>query len=270
MKYLYSIRYALYSIGILELVIYLIEAFTLYFFSSSAFTHFYVRKKKLSKQQKQILEEHVPFYQQLDVEHQEYFEHRLVVFIRNYEFIGRENLVITAGTRILIGASYVMLTFGNRKFISDAFDRVIVYPDIFSSRLNQQKHKGEFNPKYKVVVFSWKHFLKGNAIEDDNLNLGIHEFTHVLHINSIQNKDVNSLVFRREYRKLMNYIQDNKAVKKELIESDYFRDYAFENQYEFMAVLLENFIETPDEFKLKFPEIYRRIKRMLNFNFLNY
>ncbi|MFY0630418.1 MAG: zinc-dependent peptidase [Flavobacteriaceae bacterium] len=270
MKYLYAIRYALHSIGILELVILLIESFTLYFFNSSAFTHFYIRKKKLSIQQKKILEENILFYQRLDAKHQECFEHRLATFIRNYKFIGRDKLVITSGTRVMIGASYVMLTFGNRRYMTDVFNKIIVYPDIFLSQVNQRKHKGEFNPKYKVVVFSWKHFLEGNAIKDDNLNLGIHEFTHILHVNSIKNRDVHSLVFRRGYRELINYIQENKAVKKELIASAYFREYAFENQYEFMAVLLENFIETPKEFKSKFPRIYRRIKKMLNFNFLDY
>ena len=270
MKFLHIVRNILHSIGILELVILLIESFTLYFFNFSSFTHFYIEKKKLSTQQKKNLEENISFYQKLDAKHQEYFEHRLATFIKNYQFIGRDKLVITDGTKVLIGASYIILTFGKRKYMTNVFNKIIVYPDIFLSQVNQQKHKGEFNPKYKVVVFSWKHFLEGNAVEDDNLNLGVHEFTHILHVNSIKNKDVYSLMFRRGYRELMSYIQENETVKNKLIASGYFRKYAFENQYEFIAVLLENFIETPKEFKSKFPQIYRRIKKMLNFNFLKY
>jgi Mlc titration factor MtfA (ptsG expression regulator) len=64
--------------------------------------------------------------------------------------------------------------------------------------------------------------------------------------------------------------KNNKQVRDKIIASKYFRTYAFENQYEFIAVLVENFIETPHEFKRKFPRIYRKIKRMLNFNFLHY
>ena len=131
-------------------------------------------------------------------------------------------------------------------------------------------HKGEFNPRLKTLVFSWEDFMKGNLIEDDNINLGIHEFTHVIQINSYKKKDVNSLIFKQEFKTLKRLIQKDKKIKEKLITSEYFRKYAFENQYEFIAVLIENFIETPEEFKAEFPKIYDKIKTMLNFNFLQY
>jgi Mlc titration factor MtfA (ptsG expression regulator) len=65
-------------------------------------------------------------------------------------------------------------------------------------------------------------------------------------------------------------IQNDARIKNKLITSDYFRKYAFENHYEFIAVLIESFIETPEEFKSEFPKIYNKIKTMLNFNFLHY
>lgn len=163
-----------------------------------------------------------------------------------------------------------MLTFGKRKYITDVFDKIIIYPDIFLSTITKKMHKGEFNPQLKTVVFSWKHFKEGNLIKNDNLNLGIHEFTHIVHIKSMKRNDESSVVFKKEYKNLMNYLQNNKQVRDKIIASKYFRTYAFENQYEFIAVLVENFIETPKDFKLKFPRIYRKIKRMLNFNFLHY
>jgi hypothetical protein len=46
--------------------------------------------------------------------------------------------------------------------------------------------------------------------------------------------------------------------------------YAFTNQFEFLAVVIESFIETPQEFKLQFPELYFKIRQMLNFNFAGY
>lgn len=50
------------------------------------------------------------------------------------------------------------------------------------------------------------------------------------------------------------------------MQSNFFRAYAFENQYEFVAVLLEHFFESPSEFKLQFPEIYIKVKLMINYN----
>lgn len=228
------------------------------------------RKRKLSRLQKKVLVEQVDFYKKLNKAYQEHFEHRLAMFIRTYKFIGRDGFEVNATTKVLLGSSYIMLTFGMRKYITDIFDKIIIYPDIFLSTVTKKKHKGEFNPKYKTVVFSWKHFMEGNHITNDNLNLGIHEFTHIVHIKSLQRKDMSSRIFKKGYEKLIDYLQENKEVRKKIISSNYFRAYAFENQYEFMAVLIESFIETPHEFKSKFPRIYRKIKRMLNFNFLHY
>ena len=241
-----------------------------FLFDGNPTVHLAKRKKRLSKQQKEILVRHVDFYKKLDVSHQRYFEHRLATFIRTYEFIGREGYQVNAETKVLIGASYTMLTFGKRKFITDVFDKIIIYPDIFLSTVTQRKHKGEFNPMFKTVVFSWKHFLHGITIKNDNLNLAIHEFTHIIHVKSLKRKDMSSLVFRRGYEQLIHYLQENQELRERIIQSNYFRTYAFENQYEFMAVLIESFMETPHEFKQRFPVIYRKIKRMLNFNFLHY
>ena len=38
------------------------------------------------------------------------------------------------------------------------------------------------------------------------------------------------------------------------------------NKYEFIAVLIEHFFETPEEFKAKFPYIYENLMVMLNQN----
>jgi hypothetical protein len=54
------------------------------------------------------------------------------------------------------------------------------------------------------------------------------------------------------------------------MDSSYFRDYAFTNQFEFLAVIIENFIETPLEFKSHFPDLYAQVKQLLNFNFSKY
>jgi len=247
-----------------------ISKFLSFLFDRDPTIHSARRKRKLSRLQKEILVKEVDFYKKLNSKHQEYFEHRLSTFIRTYEFIGRNGYEVNAETKVLLGASYVMLTFGKRKYITDVFDKIIVFPDIFLSTVTRKPHKGEFNPKLKTVVFSWKHFLEGNRIKNDNLNLGIHEFTHIVHIKSMKRRDESSVVFKKEYKNLMRYLQNNKQVRDKIIASSYFRTYAFENQYEFIAVLVENFIETPKEFRSKFPRIYKKVKRMLNFNFLHY
>lgn len=234
------------------------------------FVHFYVRLKNLTPKQQSILKQQFSFYNKLSKKQQLYFEHRVASFISDKTFIGRENLIISDEVKILISATAVMLTFGFRDFYIGLIDRIFVYPKAFYSKANQEYHKGEFNPKLKALVLSWKDFKEGYNIGDDNLNLGIHEFTHAIHLNSIKEKDVSSTIFRDSFNELTSLLTTNKLIKEELITSKYFRTYAFTNQYEFVAVLIEYFIETPLEFKNRFPEIYAKVKQMLNFHFAGY
>ena len=234
------------------------------------FVHAYLKLKKLPVGQRAILETQFIFYTKLSAKEQTYFEHRVVSFIKYKNFIGRSGLEMTDEVKVLISSTAVMLTFGFRDYYIGLIDKIFVYPDAFYSNTNRDYHKGEFNPKLKALVLSWYDFKQGYNIGDDNLNLGIHEFAHAIHFNSIKEKDVSSTLFRDSFNELTTLLSNNKSLRKELIESKYFRAYAFTNQFEFLAVLIEYFMETPLDFKNQFPSIYDKVKQMLNFNFAGY
>lgn len=239
-------------------------------FKKPFFTHLYLRKLSLSAQQLHILKNEFKFYRKLSPTQQRYFEHRVTKFIKAHQFIGKEGLQITEQIQVLIAATATMLTFGYREYKLKVIDKVLVYPRVFYSTLNKQYHKGELNPGYKAIVFSWEHFLKGYEIDNDNLNLGIHEFIHAIHINAYQQNDITAVIFLNSYAELSQFLDANDSYKARLIASDYIRHYAYENQFEFIAVLVECFIETPQEFRAQFPEVYTKIKQMLNFDFKGY
>lgn len=234
------------------------------------FNHVYFRLRKLTPVQHSILKKECSFYGKLSNKHKQYFEHRVATFIRVNKFVPKEGLIITDQMKVLIAATAIMLTFGFRKYLLNLVNTIIIYPKSFYSNTNEAYHKGEFNPQLKVIVFSWEDFLHGYKIGDDNLNLGIHEFGHVIHINALHNSDTNSIIFNQKFRELTEYLQKHKLVRENLIASKYFRAYAYTNHYEFFAVLLENFIETPVEFKSQFPRLYANMKQMLNFNYAGY
>lgn len=227
-------------------------------------------KKDLSKDQISILKREFVFYERLNAKEQDVFRHRLSKFINKKEFVGRDGIEATEEKKLLISATAVMLTFGFRRFCINLIDRVVIYPKAYYSNINETYHKGETNPQLKTIVFSWEDFKEGYRIGDDNLNLGIHEFGHAIHLNAFNDNDISSLIFKRGFEVLISYLQDHQDVKERLIASKYFRAYAYTNHYEFFAVLLENFMETPDQFKANFPEIYKQIQLMLNFRFAGY
>ncbi|WP_248905549.1 zinc-dependent peptidase [Flavobacterium sp. K5-23] len=194
----------------------------------------------------------------------EYFEHRAAAFIVKYQFIGKGGFVVTDQAKVLVSATFVMLTFGMRHYLINVFDKIIIYPELYFSTVNQEFHKGEFNPRVKALVFSWKDFQEGFYFENDNLNLGLHEFGHALHFHGLKSRDQSSIVFSDAYVNMQEYlVQPN--VLNQLVTSKYFRIYAYTNQAEFLAVVLEHFFETPQNFKKEFPELYNNVKIMINY-----
>lgn len=234
------------------------------------YNHFYFSLKRLNANQITVLKAQFLFYRRLNSKEKRYFEHRVASFITDKDFIGRDNVVITDEIKVLISATAVMLTFGFRDFYIGLISKIIIYPKAFYSNTNKNYHKGEFNPKLATLVISWEDFQKGFTNNRDNINLGIHEFTHAIHINSIKERDISSTIFSDSFKELSHLLASNETLRNDLMASDYFRKYAFTNQFEFLAVAIENFIETPKEFKLQFPEVYSKVKQMLNFNVAGY
>jgi hypothetical protein len=253
--------------GILFLIIVIfriIEPAYMMVFNKPLYLYFYLFPKKLSINQKQILVNEFPFYKKLSNRKKIYFEHRVKGFINHYQFIGKEELLVTDEMKVIIAGTYIMLTFGMRDYLIDLFKTIIIYPSIYFSNRNQKYHKGEFNPIMKAVVFSWEDFVLGHRITNDNLNLGLHEFSHVLHFNCLKSNNPSAIIFYDEFNQVVKYFTDQN-LNNELHEKGYFRLYAYENQFEFIAVILEHFFETPQIFKNEYPELYQNVSSMINF-----
>lgn len=236
------------------------------------FRHFYIYKRTLSKSQKNKLKNKFSFYAKLSNKDKRIFEHRVSKFLKQHYFESRQDEEITETKKILIAATAIMLTFGYRNYTINTVEGFIIYPGAFYSRTNKAYHKGEFNLGLKIIVLSWKDFLEGYDISNDNFNLGIHEFVHAMHLEFIRTRTTNisAAIFINAFNELRAFLDSNIVYKEKLIASRYIRDYGYTNQFEFAAVIVESFIETPKKFKQQFPEMYGYVKQMLNFNFSNY
>ncbi len=233
-----------------------------YFYRRPLYTHLYFYLKKLPDREQFVLRNEVDYYKKLPDKKKKYFEHRVAVFLEKHPIVSREGLGVTPQMRVLIASASVSLTFGLQRYTYTSFRTILVYPDIYFSTITEQYHKGEFNPRDKVLVFSWKHFLQGNEVVGDNINLGIHEFAHALHF-EMKKDHPNSYHFKKYFMMLLLEIRKQEKREK-LRASTYFRDYAFENKYEFLAVLVENYFESPEVFQQEFPFFFEKIKKMLN------
>lgn len=234
-------------------------------YSRPLYVHFYPVRKKLHPLQISFLESNHAFYWRLSPKYKSYFGHRVATFLESFAFAGREGLVVNDAMKLQIAATSVMLTFGMRNYLHRSLSVIVLYPDIYLSG-NGEYHKGEFNPAARAVVFSWKHFTEGLNYASDNLNLGLHEFTHVMHFDARRYKgNGGSLaMYSDTFREITGYLADLQK-RENLITTGYFREYAYTSEFEFVAVLLEHFFETPAEFEQKFPELYHLVKKMINY-----
>ena len=233
-------------------------------FGKPIYTHFYIRLKRLNEQQKSILKLKSLFYRRLPQREKRFFEHRVKRFIEDKEFLRRDGEKIIEEMYIIIAATAVMLTFGMRNYLIKSVKRILIYPDQYESLISQEYHLGEYNKALQTIVFSWKHFMEGIEDTSDNLNLGVHEFSHALSIESLKSSNINAVLFADGLDKINMLFQDKKYMSK-LKRTQYFRAYALTNKYEFFAVTMEHFIETPRAFKSHFPEVHNILKKMLNY-----
>lgn len=232
------------------------------------FRHYWVYRK-IAPSQEAILQDEFYFYTLLSEKYQKQFRHRVATFIRNKKFVGREGLEVTERMKTLVAAVGCMLSFGRKHYDYELIEFILLYPQEFYSALNEHHHKGEFNPRGRALVLSWKDFELGYRITDDNLNLGIHEFMHAMQLEAKKSRDIDATRFAKQFQNILKRLT-HKEVKDRLDETRYFREYAFTNQYEFMAVLAEYFIESPQDFKEHFPQLYDHTQKLLNFRFAGY
>lgn len=259
------------GIVVYKLFLFLEMAYVEYINKQLFFNHIYFKKRSLGSHYAYFLRKQFNFYQKLNYRQQKNFEHRMQHFIDSKQFIGK-GVLVTDEMKALIAATATKITFGLRDYKLPLLNKVLIYPDAYFSTANEVYHKGEFNPAYGALVFSWKHIVEGYEIHDDNVNLAIHETVHAIHFNYLRkrSRSTSAAIFLDSYNELAKFLNNNHHYRANLIASNYLRAYAHTNQYEFLAVLIETFIETPSDFQRLFPEVYTKVKQMLNFNFSGY
>ncbi|MCB0735338.1 MAG: zinc-dependent peptidase [Flavobacteriales bacterium] len=200
------------------------------------------------------------YYKNLSEEGRLRFIKRVRYLCMEKNFIGMDGLEITDQMRVLICAEMVRITFGRKRFKLGGFTTIRLYPGIFYSRLIKRNVKGLTGRGF--LALSWPDFLLGIEHPDDNLNLGLHEIAHALHIASF--KGMSDMAEFQEYfgfwsRGALPFFQEMRQG-----EHDYLREYGSTNFHEFFAVVIEHFFETPEEFCRQIPELYWRTAVLLN------
>lgn len=144
-----------------------------------------VAENTMNETDRQILLNHVAYYQYLDQNNRVKFEQLLLDFL-SYVRVEGIDLVPDATDRLLIASSAIIPVFGFGKWKYQNLHAVILYPDTFNKDF--QFEGGDRNILGMVgtgymngqMILSRSALLEGFSISTDKENTAIHEFVHLL------------------------------------------------------------------------------------------
>lgn len=218
--------------------------------------------RPLPKEQLAAIEKYNTFYQKLPPKSKSIFLRKVKQFNFTKTYIPRHMPEVSDEMKGMIASAAVQLTFGLPAIVLEHFERILVYPDQYYSLINRMYHKGEVNPRFKIIVLSWRAFVEGFANPHDGINLGLHEMAHALKLENIIDNDEYNFFDRKEYAK-WQAIANAETPKIRQGEESLFRPYAGTNEDEFFAIGIELYFEKPQELFDYNTELYQVLSNLL-------
>lgn len=206
-------------------------------------------------------ESNFQYYTTLSDHFKKRFVQRCLHFMESKIISGAEGFYITNKIKAIVSASAVQLTMGHDTWDYDHFMRIIIHPQKFLNKPTQQHFKGETNLQ-GYIKLSWLSFINGYKHPHDNINLGLHEFSHALRFNSIRGneQDYYTKYFFRMW--LGTAYEAFYHIKKG--KQTIFREYGGTNINEFISVCFEHYFESPQQIKKAYPHLYYNTAILLN------
>jgi len=216
------------------------------------------------QQWRALLIQHVAFYNRLTPPQRTKFENRVHTFLLNVQIVGVDTEVAHLD-RILIASGAIIPIFGFEAWHYSNLEVVEVYPDKFLIPNTQQYANGlvGWGKMEGKVMLSRKALVHGFYDNNDQKNVAIHEFVHVL--------DMQDGKIDGKLGKIMKEIDINPWLqiiqnKMNAIHTgnSSIRDYGKTSNAEFLAVVSEFFFESPEKMKTEHPELYQFLDRFYN------
>jgi Mlc titration factor MtfA (ptsG expression regulator) len=218
---------------------------------------------------RELLSQHVSYYQKLSAAEQIEFESLIASFTENVRIEG-VGLEVTEQDKVLVAASAVIPIFGYKEWRYQNLTNVILYPDTFN---NDFQFEGDNDGSRNIMgmvgsgymngqmLLSRAALYKGFSSGSGKQNTGIHEFVHLLDKADGATDGVPEHLLGHDYAtpwlKMMHY--EMGRIQKG--NSD-INPYAATNEAEFLAVASEYFFEKPEQLQAKHPELYEQLCRM--------
>ena len=217
---------------------------------------------------RKILEEHVPFYKNLDDDRKQEFENRIQHFLASTRITGIKTTVEDID-RVLIASSAVIPIFNFSGWEYVNLHEVLLYPDSFDHEFQQEgAHRsiigmvgsGGMN---HVMILSQHELRQAFINKTGKTNTAIHEFVHLVDKTDGTIDGVPEFIVEKKY--ILPWLQlMRKEIELILKDRSDIDPYGATNEAEFFAVVSEYFFERPKLLKEKHPDLYKLLSEIFN------
>lgn len=221
----------------------------------------------------EILRRNCPPAAELSAEDQQRLRELVQIFIAEKYWEGCNGLTLTDEMQVTIAAHACRLLLGFRDKHFDRLQTVLVYPDRYVAREQNQLPGGVVSESLGIrlgeawtggpVILSWASILEDIAGENPGHNVVLHEFAHVLDmedfgadgtppLHSAHQYETWRAVMTAEFERLQKRIQRGQIT--------FLDAYGATDAAEFFAVVTESFFERAEELQAHHPELYDIIR----------
>ena len=220
----------------------------------------------LPENYREVLNDYVKFYQQLDEEGKELFEKRVEHFLSAVQITG-VNAVVEDIDRLLIAAGAIIPVYAIPDWQYINLHEVLLYPGAFNEDFDQGGTNrpisgmvGTGAMQHVMIINKWQ-LRQGFINNKDAHNTAIHEFVHLIDKMDGTFDGVPEIILERKYINRWKNIMDSTIRQMKTHGSD-IDMYGATNQTEFFAVISEYFFEQPDLLKVNHPELCEMLERI--------
>lgn len=220
---------------------------------------------------KEILNQHVWFYKELDEKKKLLFEKIIQLFLTSKKIQGI-NTEVDDQVRLLVAASAIIPTFAFPAFDYPELTEVLIYPKSFSKEFEmdganraEENIEGMVGNRYMnhSLLLSKPALLAGFNGRKGEENVGIHEFVHLLDREDGEVDGVPERLAASNYTLPWMHLIKKEMSRIKKGDSD-INPYAITNNAEFLAVVSEYFFNDPEEFYENHPELYSYLSIFYN------
>jgi Mlc titration factor MtfA (ptsG expression regulator) len=216
--------------------------------------------------ERQILQQHVLFYQKLAVEEKARFEESLQKFLQKVLITGVKTTVEDMD-RVFIAAAAIIPIFAFKDWEYNNIHEVLLYPDSFDKDYriagNGRDTLGMVGngPMQNVMILSQQDVRNGFLNTTGKSNTAIHEFVHLIDKADGDTDGLPESLLPHKYvlpwlKRIHQEIQQIKSGKSDI------NPYGATNEAEFLAVTAEYFFEQPHLMQQKHPALYDMLQQI--------